>query len=159
MEYTELVLLLEMVQKTKTMLTRAAHKKIKWANAKRVRVVREKNERKMSKGSRGDKKKSVASKKGGGKMGSRKEGSGKGIWRGLKALKEIKWYQSSTEKLIRRTPTPDSGMGNCTIILNWFTVPEYGSNGTARSGQSLPSRTIRTGWPLCNTHKACNYYA
>ena len=36
--------------------------------------------------------------------GSRKDGSGKGVRRGLKALKEIKRYQSSTDMLIRRLP-------------------------------------------------------
>ena len=36
--------------------------------------------------------------------GSRKDGKGKGVMRGLKALKGIKSYQSSTDMLIRRLP-------------------------------------------------------
>ena len=61
----------------------------------------------MSKGNGDDKEereKRVASKEGGGKKESRKEGSGKSIQRGLKALKEIKQYQSSIKMLIRRLP-------------------------------------------------------
>ena len=36
--------------------------------------------------------------------GSKKEGSGKSIQRGLKALREIKQYQSGTEMLVRGLP-------------------------------------------------------
>ena len=82
-------------------------KKIKQDNAKRAWEVREKMERKMIKGNGGDKEeteKRVASKEGDGKKESRKEESRKSIQIGLKALKEIKWYQSSTEMLIRRLP-------------------------------------------------------
>ena len=96
-----------MACKTKTMITRAICEKIKQDNAKRVREVREKMEKKVSKGNRGDKEereKRVTSKEGGGKKESRKEGSRKSIQRGLKALKEIKQYLSSTEMLIRRCP-------------------------------------------------------
>ena len=50
------------------------------------------------------KRKGVDSMKSGERKGSRKEGPGKGVGRGLKALKEIKKYQSSTDILIRRLP-------------------------------------------------------
>ena len=48
--------------------------------------------------------KRVTSKEDGGKKESRKEGVGKSLQRGLKALKEKKQYQSSTEMLISRLP-------------------------------------------------------
>ena len=93
-----------MAWKTKTTLTRAEREKIKWANAQRTNGVREKVEKKKSKESsvnwveREKKVEKVANK------WSKKEGSGKIIWRGLKALREKKWYQSSTEMLVRRLP-------------------------------------------------------
>ena len=85
------------------MLTRAVREKIKWTNAQRAKEVREKAERKESRESSGDqverkKVEEIANK------GSKKEGTGKSLQRGLKALKEIKGYQSSTEMLVRRLP-------------------------------------------------------
>ena len=100
-------LLLEMACKTKITLTRATHEKIKQANAKRARKVREKTERKTSKGKRGDQEdrgKKINGKEGKGKKEYKEEVAGKRIQKGLKALKEIKRYQTSTEMLIRRLP-------------------------------------------------------
>ena len=48
--------------------------------------------------------KRVDSMKSGDRKGSRKDGPGKGVRRGLKALTEIKKYQCSTDTLIRRLP-------------------------------------------------------
>ena len=65
--------------------------------------MREKIEKKMSrKGGDDQEEKRVDSMKSGERKGSRKVGPGKGVRRGLKALKEIKKYQSSTDVLIRR---------------------------------------------------------
>ena len=102
-EHVELVFVIEMAHKTKTMLTRAAREKIKKTNAQRVREAKERSEKRMSKKSsdQGERKQGIDSKK----SSDRKEkGVMKGVRRGLKALKEIKRYQSSTDILIRRLP-------------------------------------------------------
>ena len=94
-----------MAHKTKTTLTRAAQEKIRKANAQRAREVREKTENRTSRKSGNDQEeKRVDSMKSGDRKGSRKDGPGKGVRRGLKALKEIKKYQSSTDTFIRRLP-------------------------------------------------------
>ena len=94
-----------MAHKTKVTLTRAAWEQIKKANSQSGRQGREKIEKKMSKKSGEDQEeKRVDSTKRGEGKGSTKEGPGKGVRRGLKALREIKKYQSSTDTLIRRLP-------------------------------------------------------
>ena len=98
MEHVGFVLLLEMAHNTKTTLTRATHETIRRANAKRVRKVREK----ASRGKDGDKE-DRGKRVNGGKE-CKEEGSRKRMWRGLKAIKEIKRYQMSTKLLIRRLP-------------------------------------------------------
>ena len=107
-EHVELVFVIETAHKTKTTLTRAAREKIKKANAQRARETKERIEKKMSRkpGDQDDRVQGIDSKKSGERKekGSRKDGMGKGVRRGLKALKEIKRYQSSTDMLIRRLP-------------------------------------------------------
>ena len=91
-EHIELVFVIEMAHKTKTTLTRAPRVKIKKANAQRVREAKERSEKRMSKkssdqderGQRIDSKKSGEGKE----KGIRKGGMGKGVKRGLKALKK-----------------------------------------------------------------------
>ena len=101
MEHVELVFLIEMACKTKTTLTRVARERIKKENVQRTREARGKIEQKASRKNRDDTEKRVDSEK----SGERKEkGVVKGVRRGLKALKEIKRYQSSTDMLIRRLP-------------------------------------------------------
>ena len=107
-EHAEVVVI-EMACKTKTMLTRTAREKIKKANAQRAREAKGRSEMKMSRKSGDDqdeREKGVDSKKSGGRKekGSRRDGMGKGVRRGLKVLKEIKRYQPSTDMLIRRLP-------------------------------------------------------
>ena len=75
-----------MAQKTKTTLTWAEREKINKANAKRVREVRKRNRKEKAGEKEG---------KGSG-VEKREEGIGRKMKRGLKALKEIKKYQSGT---------------------------------------------------------------
>ena len=86
-----------MAHKTKTTLTQAQWEKIKRANAMRTREVREK-EKKGKDGEREDRGKRADKKE------CKEEGVVKKMRRGLKALKEIKGYQTGMEMLIRRLP-------------------------------------------------------
>ena len=87
-----------MAHKTKTTLTRAAHENIRRENAKRVREVKEKANRRKE----GDKE------DGGKRDNGEKEWevgeARKKMKRGLKALKEMRKYQTSTKTLIRKLP-------------------------------------------------------
>ena len=107
-EHVERVFVIEMAYKTKTMFTKAAREKIKKVNAQGVREVKERSEKRMSRKSsdQDERKQGIDSKKSGErkKKGIKKSGMGKGVRRGLKALKEIKRYQSSTDMFIRRLP-------------------------------------------------------
>ena len=108
-EHVEPVFVMEMACKTKTTLTRAAKEKIKKANAHTVREAKERIEKKMSRKSGDDqdeREQGIDSKKSGERKekDSGRDGMGKGMRRGLKALKEIKRYHSSTDMLIRRLP-------------------------------------------------------
>ena len=78
------------------MLTRVAREKIKKENAWRAREVREKMGQNVisKKIKEGVKKKTQGEKRG------KRRGAEKSIRRGLKALKEIKKFQSSTEMFI-----------------------------------------------------------
>ena len=106
-ENVDLVVVIEMACKTKTTFTGTAREKIKKVNAQRVREAKERGEKKMSRKSsdeQEEREKGVNNKGSDGRKekGSRKEE--KGVRRGLKALQEIKRYQSSTDMLIRRLP-------------------------------------------------------
>ena len=73
-----------MAHKVKTKLTRAACEKIKSANAKSMREVREK----LSRRNEGDKE--DRGKRDNGGKECKEEEAGERMWRGLKVLKEIK---------------------------------------------------------------------
>ena len=95
------------MKKTKTTLMRAERETIKKANTKRVRVARERKEKKMSgKDGEGDgkdeKEQGVDCEKGEEKWGreTMKNKMGR-VRRGMKALREIKKYQTSADLLIR----------------------------------------------------------
>ena len=76
-------------------MTRAAKEKIKRENARQVREMKKRSVRK-------DRKKEEKSVKKGNEQ--RKEGAVKRMRRGLKALQEIKQYQSNTNWLIWKLP-------------------------------------------------------
>ena len=84
----------------KTTLTRAAREKIKRANSQRAKDIGKKVAEKKEKREEvvGVVKKQTDNNKSKGKMEK------KHIQRGIKVLREIKWYQSNTELLIRRLP-------------------------------------------------------
>ena len=90
------------------MLTRAAREKIKKANAQRVREANEGSEKRMGRksGDQDERREGINGKKSDERKekGIMKSEMGKGVRRGLKALKEIKRYQSSTDMFIRRLP-------------------------------------------------------
>ena len=107
MEHEGLVSVIEMTCKTKTMLTRAQHDKIRKENAQRVQVVKSSGRAKKGKSEEGqDKEAGVQKGKGTIQWEEKvmKRDATKGLKRGIKVLKEIRKYQISTDLLIRRLP-------------------------------------------------------
>ena len=93
-----------MAQKTKVTITRTAREKFKKENAKRARDMREKRGKKTEKNNeygRREEGKSTDSQE---QKDKEDKGLVKKMRRGLKALKEIKKYQSGTKLPIRRLP-------------------------------------------------------
>ena len=84
-----------MAWKTKTTLIRPAKEKIKMENARWVREMKKRSGRKDSK------KEAKSVKK---VNGQKEEGTVTRMRRGLKALQDIKWYQSNTDQLIQKLP-------------------------------------------------------
>ena len=100
-----------MTCKTKTTLTRAERERIKKTNTQRLRAAKEQSVEKMSEADRENEKKDKKEQGiDNGKGKDRKEReiiksrTGKGMKRGMKALKEIQRYKTSTDLLIRRLP-------------------------------------------------------
>ena len=86
-EHVKFVLLIDMAQKTKTTLMRAAKEKIRKENVRRVKEMQER---------KGNKEKVEVREK------NKKGGKMKKMRRALKALWEIKKYQSNADLLIKR---------------------------------------------------------
>ena len=108
MEHVELIFFLEMAQKTKTMLTRVQHGKVRRTNTQRARAAQEQIKMREGKEERGKDKRQLGVNDG--KSADRQEGrtvkgkTGKGMRRGIMALKEIKKCQTIIDLLIRRLP-------------------------------------------------------
>ena len=107
-KYSQVLRIAEMAHKTKMTLTWVEHEKAKKANAQWTRAAKEQNRKRMGKeGREKDRKEQGTDKE---KGADRQEGktirwkTGKGMRRGIMALKEIKKYQTSTDLLIRRLP-------------------------------------------------------
>ena len=142
MEHVELVFVIAVACKKKTMLTRPAREKIKKANAQRVREVQERSEKRMSRKSsdQDERKQKIDSKKSGERKekGIMKSGMGKGVRRGLKALKEIKRYQSSSGMLIRRLR---------------LEIPKYGHHAPSVSRGGFPGEIVGAIESVCHSCK------
>ena len=98
MECVKLVFVIEMAHKTKTMLTRAQHEKIMKENAQRPHALKDKTTVRTEMNGEADKKKGKDVVPREGKIG--KQNMEKGLKTGMKVLKEIRKYQTSTDLLI-----------------------------------------------------------
>ena len=130
-------LLIEMAHKTKRTLTRAElKKKIKEENVKRAKGLEE-VKRKVEE--------------------VQKEARKKG-W-GMKALKEIKKFQSWTELLIQKLLFQRLVKGLIQAKQNQSKGAGPSCEGTARSRGDIPGGVIGAGKPVCGTHKVHDGHA
>ena len=99
MKHVELVFVIEMAHKTKTILTRAVREKIKKENAQRARKVKGKIGQNAIRKEKNDTKKKAQGEKGCGRRGAEKK-----CEKGAEGLKRNKKFQLSTDVLIQRLP-------------------------------------------------------